>query len=158
MKRRTPCLDLFTEGVLAALTATSTPTQLKTMFLGDPTSQATQWTLYWNAMESARLVHLSKHPVDGPEMQTIIDGYAVKMEWVLMDHDTEHYQHPLPFLTPDVIRMLVECVEMIPNALAEVSGIYCIYIGCFCHHPTSRLRLTQKHRRFQARQRWRLMA
>lgn len=44
-----------------------------------------------------------------------------KVEWILHPHGMYHYQRPLPLLTPSLVVTIAEMLELVPDAVSEVS-------------------------------------
>ena len=95
------------------------------------------WRAYERDVRDVIHHEIVEYPFDDKEQCLVWETIMKKLDWVLMDHHAVHYQHPLPLLVPDVIIGLIKCVEMVPNALVEVS--HSLYIVWFRQMPAVRL-------------------
>jgi len=78
------------------------------------------WDLYCTSVKSIFNVNISKKPFETKEERKVQKMMQCKWEVVKFDHGGNHFQCPLPLLTPKIVEGLAELMARIPHALTEV--------------------------------------
>jgi hypothetical protein len=123
VSKRTPRMEMLTSGIMKQLGSMKAHSMTK-LLVGALDENDDHWKKYRTVITDILNDDLIAIPFEEPEQRQVTMNFAKKLEWVMAYHSDLHYQRPLPLLTPEVILSLVQCMEMIPNALLEVSTNY----------------------------------
>jgi hypothetical protein len=84
-------------------------------------TNAGAWEGYCLEVESLFATHIYTKPFEDEDERQVRDLFQRKWELVKMNHFENHFQRPLPMLTPNVVAGLGYLMGRIPNSQAEVS-------------------------------------
>ena len=93
------------------------------------------WELYCERVEALFEQHILWKVFDGEEQRKVQGMFRCKWEFVKFDHESNHYQQPLPMLMPSIVEGLGEIMSRISNAHAEVSLVLSNIIFPFSTGP-----------------------
>jgi hypothetical protein len=117
--KRRPLHSLLTESFMKGIVEVAVGEDMVDLLVG---TSVEGWEEYCAQVESVFSTHLFLKPFEEEEERIVRDTFQRKWEVIKTNHGSNHFQRPLPLLTPNVVEGLGYLMGRIPNAQAEVSG------------------------------------
>ena len=136
---RVPLMKMLTATLMSGMNEVSSGQTAVDLLVG---SGGGIWELYCERVEALFEQHILRKVFEEEEERKVQGMFRRKWEFVKFDHESNHYQRPLPMLTPSIVEGLGEIMSRISNAHAEVSVVWSNIILPFSTGPpveTSRL-------------------
>lgn len=120
LKTRSPLFYLLTMSFMNVLNeVTAGPSAAVDLLVG---SSGDIWDVYCESVEGIFEQQILRKVFEGEEERKVQGMFRRKWDFLKFRHEGEHFQRPMPLLTPRIVEGLGEVLSRIPAAHAEVSS------------------------------------